>query len=213
MHLLPRFSATALATTLLLGLMVTQTSAGTLRVSNQQLRVTWRRLELAGSDGTVFSRCPVTLESSFHAATIAKVRKSLIGYATTARFGTCESGRVTVLTETLPWHLTYESFSGPLPNITRIRILLVGMSFLTEQLGFRCLLKATAEAAASAELILGAGGRVEGFVFDSAKQIPTRGGLGGFGCPSATVGFRTEANDRGGVTLLGTSNSISITLI
>jgi hypothetical protein len=146
-------------------------------------------------------------------ATIAKVRKSLIGYVTTARIGTCESGRVTVLTETLPWHLTYESFSGPLPNITRIRILLVNAAFLVEQLGFRCLTRTTAEAPASGETILGAGGRVEGLRSDETKQIPTRGGLGGFGCPAATVGFRTEISDNGVVTLLGTSNAIFITLI
>jgi hypothetical protein len=208
-----RLALLSLAAMLMSAVFVTSASARTFRLTNQQLRVTWRRLEFVGSDGTTFARCPVTLEGSFHTATIAKVRKSLIGYITTVRVGGCESGRVTVLTETLPWHITYESFSGPLPNITRIRILLVGAAFLVEQLGFRCLTRTTAEAAASGEVILGAGGRVEGLIPDSTKQIPTRGGLGGFGCPSETGGFKTEANDRGVVTLLGTSNSISITLI
>jgi hypothetical protein len=213
MQHLARLITTVLATTLLLTLTAAQASARIFRASNQQIRVTWRRLELIGSDGTNFARCPVTLEGSFHAATIAKIRGSLIGYITRPTVGTCETGRVTVLTATLPWHIVYQSFSGPLPNITRLRFSIIGSSVLVEQLGFRCLLRTTAESPASGEELFGANGRVEGLKPDETMQIPVGGGLGGFGCPCPTGGWRTEASDAGIVTLLGTNNSISVTLI
>jgi hypothetical protein len=192
---------------------VTSASARTFRISNQQLRVTWRRLEFLNQENAVLARCPVTLEGSFHTATIEKVRKALVGYITTVRVARCETGLVTVLTETLPWHLTYESFSGILPNITRIRLLLVNASFLIEVLGARCLARTTVERPASGEAILGAGGRIEGLVPDSSRRIPVRGGLGGFGCLATEGAFRTEAGDPGTVTLLGTSNAVFVTLI
>lgn len=34
------------------------------------------------------------------------------------------------LANSLPWHVTYKAFAGTLPNITQLRILLVGVRFL-----------------------------------------------------------------------------------
>jgi hypothetical protein len=211
MRLLVRLTTTALATALLFTLTLTA-SARTFRISNQSIRSTWRRLEFRGPE-TTLARCPLTIEGSFHSATIAKVRGALIGYITRATLGVCETGRATILTAGLPWHITYESFRGPLPNITRIRLLLVSMALLAEQLGFRCLIQTTTARPASVEATIGAGGRVEGLVPDPVPQIPAVGGLGGFGCPITEGSFTTEGLDTGTVTLLGTSNSIFITLI
>jgi hypothetical protein len=125
----------------------------------------------------------------------------------------CETGLVTVLTETLPWHIAYASFGGILPNITRLQFSLIGGSVLIEVLGSRCLARSTIEQPAAVEEVLGSGGRVEGIIPDSNLRIPLRGGLGGFGCPASSGALHTEALDPGTVTLLGTSNSIFVTLI
>jgi hypothetical protein len=67
--------------------------------------------------------CPVTIEGSYHSATIRKVRGALIGVITRAVINgnnpPCEGGRATILQETLPWHITYDEFMGMLPNINR----------------------------------------------------------------------------------------------
>jgi hypothetical protein len=141
-----------------------------------------------------------------------KVRDSLLGLVTRATVGRCESGNATVLTESLPWHMTYQSFSGTLPNITRVRLALINAAFRIEQALFFCLARTTAAAPAFGEVSLGAGGRVEGLKPDGSREIPTTGS-GGFGCPSATGNFNTEVNDVGVVTLLGTNTAISVTLI
>jgi hypothetical protein len=195
---------------LLMAVAVSSASAGRLSTSNQNIRVTWRRLEFRAGESAL-ARCAVTLEGSFHSRTITKTTNALLGYVTRAIVGPCSAGAATVLTATLPWHITYQSFAGTLPNITRVRILLVNASFLIEQFGFRCLARTTAASPASGEIALGAGGRAEGLKPDERVEIPTTSG-GGFGCPSAAGNFATEAGDPGVVTLLGTSTSINVTL-
>jgi len=87
-------------------------------------------------------RCPVTMEGSFHSATAQKVRNALIGNVTraTAFSARCTGGTTTVLQATLPWHVTFESFEGRLPNISALLFLLIGVSFqTTNSSGTRCL--------------------------------------------------------------------------
>jgi hypothetical protein len=130
---------TALTATLLLATAVSTASARIFSTSNQGIRATWTSLEF---NGGLVIRCQVTLEGSFHSRTIVKVARLLIGAITNARFKqeTCTGGRFSTFngterynggtpSNTLPWHLTYESFIGNLPTIAGIRILLSRFRF------------------------------------------------------------------------------------
>src|ERR1044071_3581859 len=124
--------------TLLMAFALGTASARSLSISNQNIRATFANLEL-GVEGINTVTCRVTLEGSLHSRTIAKVRGALIGYLTRVSTNNCNRP-VTILTETLPWHVRYESFSGILPNITLIFIRSTGISFQVEPgVGIRCL--------------------------------------------------------------------------
>lgn len=103
-------------------------SARNLSQNEQRFRTTYSPLSFIPSFGSTI-RCPLTLEGSLHSRTIAKVAGSLIGYVNRVVFGTCEAGRLRANTETLPWHVTYESFSGTLPLITSLGKSIHNMSF------------------------------------------------------------------------------------
>jgi hypothetical protein len=104
-----------LGATLLMGFAVSTAAARNFSVSSQNFRGTFNnlRFEAIGITDT----CRVTIEGSLHTRTIAKVAGSLIGYITRVTIGQCSQG-TTVLTATLPWHISYEGFSGRLPAIT-----------------------------------------------------------------------------------------------
>jgi hypothetical protein len=106
-------------------------SARNLSISNQSLRATWREMIFTEPfGGTVV--CPVTLEGTLHNRTIAKEPYRLIGYITRGIVGTavqCSGGEATILQESLPWHVRYQSFEGRLPDITRINTLISRASF------------------------------------------------------------------------------------
>jgi len=141
-------------------------SARTFSVSSQTFRVVFHlflpeeperrpeqneRLEITGAFGTY--RCSLTLEGSFHARTIAKTASSLIGYINRASIPptTCSGMglfETRVLTETLPWHLRYRSFSGLLPDITTVSTSIVGFALQLREgaFGIRCLGTSSAEA-------------------------------------------------------------------
>ena len=137
----------ALAATALLGVMVSNASAGRLSVNEQGFRITWAELNFTEAIFRVGVHCPVTLEGTFHYRTIVKAIGSLIGYVTRAIVDNvaCRGGHATVLTETLPWHVTYEGFNGTLPSITGIITLLAEPAFRLEipLIGLNCLSRAT----------------------------------------------------------------------
>jgi hypothetical protein len=116
-------------------------SARNLSISNQSLRATWREMVLRGPLGVTII-CPVTLEGSLHNRTIAKEPYRLIGYITRAAVGTraqCVGGEATILQESLPWHVRYQSFEGRLPDITRINALVSRASFRIRAESIVCL--------------------------------------------------------------------------
>lgn len=139
----------ALASAILLASFVSTASARNLSTSDRLWRASWNSLEFVG---TVTIRCRVTLEGSFHSQTIAKVARSLIGSVTRVTVAhPCTNGEAWADngTETqplgrapnrLPFHLTYENFTGRLPNIETIGLLLSRASFVLEAtvLGFNC---------------------------------------------------------------------------
>jgi hypothetical protein len=135
-----RLGLATLTASLLLSAAVTSATARSLSTSNQSIRATWTGLEFRATELGI--RCQVTLEGSFHTRTIAKVAGALIGSITRAfsKQETCADGTAAMFNgverynrtnapNTLPWHLTYESFSGTLPNISTVRILLSRFRF------------------------------------------------------------------------------------
>ena len=128
----------------MLGALATIASAGRFSLSATRLRSTWARWDFAGGFGTV--ECELVLETTFHARTFAKVVNTLIGYVTEGRVNRCARGGRTILRETLPWHVTYRSFNGTLPNITAISTTIPGFSFIIREptFGITCLARGTA---------------------------------------------------------------------
>ncbi|HEV7774749.1 MAG TPA: hypothetical protein VGO48_15820 [Conexibacter sp.] len=131
--------------TVLLAALVGTASAGRLSTSSLGIKATFARINFAGGVGTV--ECEIVVEGAFHERSISKTRGTLSGFLTSARITRCARGGVTVLTETLPWHLRYDSFTGSLPNITGIRAGIVGVAFRIREpsFGIECLSRTTAE--------------------------------------------------------------------
>jgi hypothetical protein len=217
------FMAMAAAALLLAGI-VASASARTLSTSEQSIRASWSSLEFAGGGATI--RCRVTLEGSFHSMAIAKVARSLAGAVTRSIIAhPCTNGEAWADNGTeseplgtapnkLPFHITYESFAGTLPNIETINLLVSRFSYLirTTVLGLTC---------------QGRYGRAE----DNITVIAARAGGGGITSltPSATLNRASLAEQlgpnavcpatgpfggrTGAVTNLSTGNTITITLI
>lgn len=121
----------ALASALLLAALVGTASANSLSFTEQGFKVMYSPLSFVPSFGSTI-RCPITLEGSLHTNTFAKTASLLLGFVTRTTIGTCESGRMRLNTETLPWHIEYSSFSGTLPNITSIDRKILGWSWELE---------------------------------------------------------------------------------
>ena len=173
---LSKLVLTAVAASLVLAAVVGTASANRLSVSNRAIRVVWTPLDF---DNIV--DCNVTLEGEFVASTIEKRPKALLGRITRAAVSNCTEG-VTVLTETLPWHITYQGFIGRLPTISGIRLLLVGASFLLNIFGVQCLYRATeVDNASGIANINEATGQVTGLRADETDPIPLA--EGSFLCP------------------------------
>jgi hypothetical protein len=190
-----------LGATLLMALAIGSASARTFSISNQNIRVAFTNLELE-AEGAPTTTCRVTLEGSLHSRTIAKVRGALIGYLTRVSTNICNNG-VTILTQTLPWHIRYESFSGILPNITLILIRSSPASFQIEPgLGIRCLARDEIDVRF---IRIVPGGQLREARIER-QEVP----LTGF-CPVSTGFFRSPAP--GLVTLLGNNTLITVTLI
>jgi len=214
----------ALAAAAVLAGAVGGASASRLSVSNQNFRVVWAPLEFQ-EPGGLGIRCNITMEGSFHTRTIAKVARSLIGFITRANVAqeTCrdnlfgfaaraiawngtETSLGSTIPQSLPWHVTYESFSGTLPAITGVRLLLRGVRFTLEIPARSCLASyGTPET------------NLEGTVNISSGEATTL-------TPGATAAPRQELirgecptsgrfGGNGTITLLGAATRIRITLI
>ncbi len=120
-------------------------SARSFSSSTQTMRATWQEFEITDASGTTSAICPLTLEGSFHARTYAKVAGTLIGYINRAGLSATCPFEFRLLSETLPWHVRYRSFSGVLPTIATIAQSVVGFAIrLREPFGTTCLGTSTA---------------------------------------------------------------------
>ncbi|HKG39686.1 MAG TPA: hypothetical protein VKB25_11900 [Conexibacter sp.] len=214
---------TALAASVLLSAAVCTASARSLSITNQNLRITWASLEIVSAASI---RCAVTLEGSFHTRTIAKVTRALIGYITRAVINRpCTEGTLAAFNgveryngitpaNTLPWHVTYEGFTGSLPAIASLQVLVGGVRLGLESLG--CAVQfgeATDNITGSAAREAGGGLTTLTPVEGRNEVTVIRTDRDPFGlCPRP--GNRTgRLRGPGNVFLLGTNTRISITLI
>jgi len=220
---LAKHAVTAFTAILLLGLAVSSASARSFSTSAQNIRVTFASVELGASSGTI--RCRATLEGSFHTGTIAKVARALIGSVSRAIVAhPCTNGEAWADNGTeaeplgtapnkLPFHITYEGFSGALPNISSIILLYSRFSFVVQSsfIGItgRCRygraednvsLTSTREVAGAITSISTLAGRTGVTLADAlvgGGVCPVNGNFTGTGIP----------------TILGANNRITVTLI
>jgi hypothetical protein len=185
-------------------------SANRLSVSSTTLRAVWPEWTVTARWGeTVLfqSVCALTLHATLHTASFAKVSGSLLARADPATLApTCRTGSPILLTERLPWHLRYASFSGTLPNMSSVAFDIVGVSFLwREPLGARCLYGGTEASPARFSATLERGG-VTSVRWDETRPVPG-GGEGGL-CPS-TVTY----SGSGTMMTINSTTRITVTLI
>lgn len=191
------------AATVLLGVGVGTASARRLRVSSQTFRIAFARIRIE-SEVIPFNNCPITMEGSFHSESIVKVAAALVGYITRAQLGPCESGHVTILRETLPWHLRYTSFSGTLPSIGRVTLDIIEFAIFTRntETGVSCLLRTTAANPLRLSLAREAGGAISEAELDG-RRIPT----------SCVFETNNVIARLGAVTVPGSTTRVTLTLI
>jgi hypothetical protein len=204
MRLHRKLIITTLAATALFASLAASASARNISITNRNIRVAFEPLvfnsELARTS------CRVTMEGSFHCATISKVNRALIGYISraTSDQGTCRSSAfsltLVVRQETLPWHLTYLGFRGRLPAAILI-LLLENAGFLLRNVPLigRCDYILRADLFVNGPL---GGGINEGNANVAPNEATRYRSVTG-GCPEFTfVGRLTP------VTLLGTTTAI-----
>ncbi len=150
----------------------------------------------------------MTIEGSFHSATVAKVVGALIGYVTRASIasGGCTGGRATVGQEALPWHLSYSGFTGTLPSISRVRQAINGAKVVIQTATGICqFVVNTINTWHTFWNVIH--GKFESVRSDESDSIPLEGG---FLCSLAgEISLRGEAT----VTLPGSTTALSVTLI
>jgi len=137
-----RTFALALMASSILAINITTATAAHLRASSALAIIRWAPLRFIAGSNT--ASCNVTLEGSFHSATIAKVNEALIGNISRASVNSCTGGSATALAETLPWHVRYSGFTGTLPNITGVKLRIISDSFRVQPSGSTvCLARST----------------------------------------------------------------------
>jgi len=183
--------------TVLLGALVSSASARSIAGNTTRLTA-FSSLRFEGAFGS--SDCVITLSSSLHSRTITKSPGTLIGYIDDARLGACSSISATILRETLPWHVRYRSFSGTLPNITRISTDVIGFAVKTRIVAESCLLRSEVN-----EPVIGDYTVVGGSITDVTIRGSIRTDPGCFG-------VRLRVNSAGG-TVTGEAGTVTVRLI
>lgn len=204
----------ALGAAMLLAALVGTASANNLSYSTRAFRTTWSSLEFS-SEGLGTIRCAVTIEGSFHSATVRKVARALIGYITRAVVKRpCAGGNAWALSgeanevlggtvrNTLPWHLAYSGFTGTLPNISEVNYVSPTVGFMLRDTTFGILCEYTNS---SAILVFNL---IQGplYYIWNLLHIGLASSSGGL-CPRISI----RGEGRGSV--LGTTISMSVRLI
>jgi hypothetical protein len=128
--------------TVALMLCATQASASSLSLTERLVEIYFREVVLEGA-GTQTLRCALNLRATLSSGTFAKVREGVIGGVYGAA-GWCNSGDIVALGATLPWRISYVSFTGTLPNISQIALQLDNGGFTANETNGRpCLFEFT----------------------------------------------------------------------
>jgi hypothetical protein len=182
--------------------------ASRLSFTSRTFRQTYTPLNFETTSGTI--RCPVTLEGSLHSSTIAKVARTAIGYISRAAVAeaACTGGRARFAAESLPWQVQYGTFSGTLPNFTSLDKVALGSEIVLIFGGTPCRYIATpGTGGVSIQLIRNPANApritMVHFTANTVAEIlnePT--------CPMVAMVAAT-----GSETVLGTTTSVSVTLI
>lgn len=178
-------------------------SANRLSISNKNFRATWSALRL--NPGEII--CKVTLEGSFHSATLAKVVNSLIGHVSRAAItNACTNGEASVLQEQLPWHIQYGGFEGTLPNITGVRYNLIGAAIRVRLnlFGINCVIKSS-QATPDSGIAGIVSGSITNLRADETRSVPLVNECAGLGNSSFA--------GTGRLTVLSATTAITIRLI
>ncbi len=173
-----KYARTLLPLTLalsLLPLVAGTASAGGLGTSSRSLYITWDepgpsgQLTIEASGMNI--GCDVRLLGEFHSTVMIKAWERLSGLIRHVEISECGGGIISILNESLPWHVKYESFTGSLPGISSVRFLLNRVAFLIQTPFGQCLGIAEAGDPFGAEADLSSG-NVTGFSADSDRRIP-----------------------------------------
>jgi hypothetical protein len=219
-----KLSLTALLAALTLASALSTASARSLSTTSQTIRVVWAPLQFG--NGFTQIRCNVTLEGSLHTRTIGKVLNSLIGYITRANVtqSTCRDaigGRANAIPwngtevilgatigQSLPWHITYEGFTGTLPNITGTIVLLRGLRFNLGDELIGCLATYGSPTENVKGTLVESAAHVITGLRPGTERIARTAIVSGEGCPESG-----EFSNEGVVTVLGAATAITVTLI
>jgi hypothetical protein len=221
MRLRTTLALAALVAALTLAVAVGGATAGRLRLNDVDLTLTWEAFEIPNGDieepeGGIWS-CPLTLSGSFHATTFAKLTGLLVGTIANAQFddaGCTEGTQATILGGTLPWHLTYQQFLGVLPQITEVRLALLGMSMAIHvpTLSVTCLLRTTSAEPLPLELARDTrGGVIVDVAVDSDEAIDASD-TGGILCDLFEGGLEWQFGGHAEAEV-GGGTSLTLTLI
>ncbi len=195
-----RLLVTVVVAVVTLGVTAMPASARRLGILNAEdgFRMEWPELGITAGGTT--TTCRVSLEGTFHGASLSKTAGLLVGYVTRAGVQRCGEGQgATILTGTLPWHFTYASFSGTLPSINWVNFNIIGLAMSIDPAGGlpECLMRT--DAAEPGRVSAGlASGTVAWFDWDTFQSIDLEDDR--FLC---AIGGDAELSGRAWPTILG----------
>jgi len=179
-------AAVVVASTLAIG--VGTATAETLWIIARRFQVAMRTLTFHADGTELTAACPVTLEGSFAVSSFVPTARTRLGTFTRASLGTCSGGSATILSETLPWTIQYDSFGGTLPNITSMTTRIIGASFRTSIGGIGCLARSEEAEPLKLRFSRGSWGELPEASFVESSRIRLTGG--GF-CEGFSRGYLT----------------------
>lgn len=148
--------------------------ANRLQVGLRTPRLAWSELSF---DGTVFElpveiTCSMTLLLEFTSTTFAKSAGTPVGaLLPQSILVTCRGAPATLLVESLPWGVSYQSFQGRLPTVTQVSFSVTGFAFNFRLFEFiDCLYRFPAGAPGTLRVGV-AGGTATSAAFDEAAPL------------------------------------------
>jgi hypothetical protein len=167
-------------------------NAGEFQVSPRDFRFTWRALSFRGviregEEGEereivlIETTCSITLIGAFGSDPFAKSRGTLVADLFPLTLGYSCSSPFQIFLSTLNWNLNYASFTGTLPDVTRLSLSVTRFGGEFDLLIMDCYYAYTDESPGLLHLGVSEGAVTEAS-FDESMPMPFGGG--GFACPT-----------------------------